>query len=88
MNSVIVIGGGIPASILGGFLADKYEKKSPQVKGLISGVGALAATPFIAFTYLVQPPFWYAIFSYYVAYFVGEMWYGPAHAQINNLFPS
>ena len=26
--------------------------------------------------------------SYYVAYFVGEMWYGPAHAQINNLFPS
>jgi hypothetical protein len=26
--------------------------------------------------------------SYYMAYFLAEMWYGPAHAQINNLFPS
>ena len=26
--------------------------------------------------------------SYYVAYFTAEMWYGPSHAQINNMFPS
>ena len=26
--------------------------------------------------------------SYFVAYFLAEMWYGPSHAQINNMFPS
>ena len=88
MNAVIVVGGGIPASMLGGWMADKLEYKYPQIKGLISGLGALAATPFIAFTYIIQPPFWWAILSYYIAYFLGEMWYGPSHAQINNLFPS
>ena len=88
MNSVIVIGGGLPASLLGGYLSDKYEYKWGNIKGLIAGGGALAATPFIFFTYIIQPPFWWAILSYYLAYFLAEMWYGPAHAQINNLFPS
>jgi hypothetical protein len=53
MNSVIVIGGGLPASMLGGYLGDKLEYKYPQVKGLISGLGALAATPFIALAFFV-----------------------------------
>jgi hypothetical protein len=51
-----------------------------MIKGLIAGCGALAATPFIIITYLVQPSFWWAIISYYFAYFLAEMWYGPAHA--------
>ena len=55
---------------------------------MIAGLGALAATPFIVITYILQPSFWLAIISYYFAYFLAEMWYGPAHAQINNLFPS
>jgi hypothetical protein len=80
MNTVIVVGGGLPASFLGGYLADKLEHKQPNVKGLIAGLGALAATPFIAITFIVQPGFWTAILSYYVAYFLAEMWYGPAHA--------
>ena len=88
MNTVIVVGGGLPASFLGGYLADKLEDRHPNVKGLIAGLGALAATPFIIITFIVQPGFWVAISSYYVAYFLAEMWYGPAHAQINNLFPS
>jgi hypothetical protein len=53
MNSVIVIGGGLPASMLGGYIADKFEGRYPQIKGLISGLGALAATPFIVFTYII-----------------------------------
>jgi hypothetical protein len=48
----------------------------------------LAATPFILISYGWQPSFWGSILSYYVAYFLAEMWYGPAHAQINNMFPS
>jgi MFS family permease len=88
MASVIVIGAGLPASFLGGYLSDKFEDRMPMIKGLISGLGALAACPFIIITYIIQPPFWWAILSYYCAYFLAEMWYGPAHAQINNLFPS
>ena len=80
MNTVIVVGGGLPASFLGGYLADKLEYRLPNVKGLIAGLGALAATPFIVITFIVQPGFWFAILSYYVAYFLAEMWYGPAHA--------
>lgn len=58
------------------------------MKGLIAGVGALAAAPFIFIAYVVQPSFWGSVISYYIAYFIGEMWYGPSHAQINNMFPS
>jgi len=88
MASVIVIGGGLPSSFLGGYIADKFEDRYPSIKGIIAGFGALAACPFIVITYIIQPPFWWAILSYYIAYFLAEMWYGPAHAQINNLFPS
>ena len=88
MGAFVVIGGGLPASMVGGWLGDKYEKKIGGIKSYISGVGALCALPFILVTYAIQPPFWVAIFSYYIAYFIGEMWYGPAHAQINNMFPS
>lgn len=80
MLSVITIGGGLPSSFLGGIIADKYEERIPNIKGLIAGYGAIAACPFLAITYLWQPGFWTCIVSYYCAYFAGEMWYGPAHA--------
>lgn len=88
MGAFVVIGGGLPASLIGGYAGDKLEAKYGGIKSFIAGGGSLLAIPFILITYLWQPPFWYAIFSYYIAYFIGEMWYGPAHAQINNMFPS
>lgn len=80
MNAVVVVGGGLPASMLGGWLSDRFEEKYGSVKGLIAGLGALAAVPFILIAYGLQPGFWGSILSYYVAYFVAEMWYGPSHA--------
>lgn len=74
--------------MIGGWLGDRFEKSTGGIKSYISGIGALSALPFILICYWGQPPFWWAISSYYVAYFIGEMWYGPAHAQINNMFPS
>lgn len=87
-GAFVVMGGGLPASVLGGYISDKYEGKVGSIKGLIAGVGALIATPFIFIAYVIQPSFWGSIVSYYIAYFIGEMWYGPSHAQINNMFPS
>jgi len=80
MGTVVVIGGGLPASMIGGYAGDVLEKRIGGIKSFISGVGVLVALPFILITFWMQPPFWYAISSYYVAYFIGEMWYGPAHA--------
>ena len=88
MNAVVVVGGGLPAVMLGGWLSDKFEDRFGSIKGLIAGVGALVSAPFIVIAYGFQPGFWYSILSYYVAYFTAEMWYGPSHAQINNMFPS
>lgn len=53
MNAVIVIGGGLPASIIGGLLSDKCEKRVGNIKGLIAGCGALIAVPFICISYWV-----------------------------------
>lgn len=53
MASVIVIGGGLPSSFVGGFLSDKLEDRCPNIKGLIAGLGALAACPFIVVTYII-----------------------------------
>ena len=51
MGAVVVIGGGLPASMLGGYAGDKLEKRIGGIKSYISGVGALAALPFILITY-------------------------------------
>jgi nitrate/nitrite transporter NarK len=88
MGAFVVIGGGLPASMVGGYIGDKYESTVGGIKSYLSGIGALSAMPFILITFALQPPFWVAILSFYVAFFIAEMWYGPAHAQINNMFPS
>ena len=51
MSTVVVVGGGLPASFIGGWISDRYEKKIGSIKGMISGVGAIAATPFIIIAY-------------------------------------
>ena len=51
MNTVIVVGGGLPASMLGGYLSDRLEGTYGSVKGLIAGLGALTAVPFILISY-------------------------------------
>jgi len=53
MNAVVVIGGGLPASMLGGWMSDKLEDKIGTIKGLIAGVGALVAVPFIFIAYSI-----------------------------------
>ena len=52
-NAMVIIGAGIPASIIGGWMSDKLESKCGSIKGLIAGFGALLAIPFIAVTFLV-----------------------------------
>lgn len=53
MGAFVVIGGGLPASMVGGYLGDRFEYKIGGIKSYISGVGALIALPFILVTYLL-----------------------------------
>lgn len=87
-NAFVVVFGGLTSSYLGGWITDKYEDKYPLIKGQISGFGALASTIFIVITYTLQFNFWVSMASLLCAYLTAEMWYGPAHAAVNRIFPS
>ena len=73
---------------MGGYITDKYEAKYPRIKGYISGFGALLSCVFIVITYTLQINFYVGMFSLFLAYLSAEMWYGPAHAAVNKIFPS
>ena len=79
-QAITIIGGGLPASIAGGYISDRFESTIPHIRGLISGLGALIAVPFIFITFIIQPDFWVSIVSYFIAYFAAEMWFAPARA--------
>jgi MFS family permease len=87
-NAFVVVVGGLSSSYFGGWITDKYEDRYPKIKGQISGYGALASTIFIVITYTLQINFWVSMASLFCAYLTAEMWYGPAHAAVNRIFPS
>lgn len=85
----MVVIGGLTSSYLGGWLSDTLEGKGyPRIKSQLSGYGALASTVFIVITYGLQLNFYVSMASLFLAYLTAEMWYGPAHAAVNRLFPS
>lgn len=53
MNTVTVVGGGLTASMLGGYLSDTLEHRIPAIKGIIAGGGALLAIPFMFVTFII-----------------------------------
>lgn len=88
LNAFVVVVGGLTSSYMGGYITDKYEDRYPRIKGQISGYGALTSTIFIVITYTLQINFYVSMASLFLAYLTAEMWYGPAHAAVNRLFPS
>jgi sugar phosphate permease len=48
VNSVVLAGVGLISSILGGIVADKYEKNTLWIKALICIIGSAAALPLMA----------------------------------------
>eukprot|EP00347_Sterkiella_histriomuscorum_P006068 403354189 len=87
-NAFVVIVGGLTSSYTGGWITDKYEDRYPRIKGYISGFGALVSCVFIILTYTAQINFWVSMVGLFLAYLTAEMWYGPAHAAVNRIFPS
>ena len=49
----MVLVGGSSSSFMGGYISDKLEPRIPEIKGYVSGIGALLSTPFIALTFVL-----------------------------------
>ena len=58
----ILLFGGIPSELIGGWICDKYEKEYPKVKGHVSALGAGVGSLFIVLTFMVKwNNFWLTI---------------------------
>jgi sugar phosphate permease len=55
---LILIFGGIPSELLGGYICDKYEPKYPSIKGFISAAGAFLGSICIIFCFLIPSNFY------------------------------
>lgn len=85
---LILIFGGIPSEIIGGYICDKYEAQYPKVKGHVSAAGAALASIFIVLTFMIKTSFWWSVVFYYFEYLTAEVFFGPSFAQINILVQS
>lgn len=77
---LILIFGGIPSELLGGYICDKYEIVYPRVKGHLSALGAALGAIFIILTFMIRTNFWLSIMFYYFEYLTAEVFFGPSFA--------
>lgn len=76
----ILVLGGIPSELIGGYIGDKYEPTIPGIKGYLSAAGAFFASFFIVFTFILQTSFWWKMAFYYLEYLFAEVFFGPSYA--------
>jgi sugar phosphate permease len=84
----ILVLGGIPSELIGGYIGDKYEPSIPGIKGYLSAAGAFLGSIFIVFTFILETSFWWKMVFYYLEYLFAEVFFGPSYAQINKLISS
>ena len=85
---MILLVGGIPSELLGGYVCDKYEARIPQIKGYVSATGAGIGAIFVVLTFCFKTSFYLQMVFYYFEYFFAEVFFGPSYAQINKLISS
>jgi len=85
---LILVFGGMPSELIGGYIGDKYEPTIPGIKGYLSAAGAFMGAIFIVFTFILEAGFWWKIVFYYFEYLFAEVFFGPSYAQINKLICS
>lgn len=83
VNSVVLSVLGLLSGIIGGIIADKYEKKSLWTKALIPMIGSAAAIPLIGCATLV-PNFWLGMGCFSIFTFLSSAFSGPAITMMQN----
>jgi sugar phosphate permease len=56
---LILLFGGIPSELLGGYICDKYERDIPGIKGIVSAAGAFIGAFFVIFTFGFKTNFYF-----------------------------
>ena len=87
LNAVALSGCGMTASLAGGILADKYEKKSYWAKTIICMSGCLLSFPLIAIGTLQNKSFYLSVLCYALKVLVSGTYSGPAITMIQNTSP-
>ena len=73
---------GLLASISGGLIADKFDKKSFYTKSLLCGLGCILSVPLIAICTLNLNNFYLSVFCYALTVLVSGTYSGPAITMI------
>ena len=76
--AAIVAGGGFIATIMGGLISDKYEKKNRMTKALVCLVGGIIAMPALSACVLTTNNFWLSMTALAIKYLASENWMSPA----------
>ena len=74
---------GLASGLIGGIIADKYEKKTLWAKPLIPIIGSALAIPCIAVATL-YPSFWVGMGAFAVFTFLASAFSGPAITMMQN----
>jgi MFS family permease len=87
LMSIIVVSCGVMSSLIGGYLADKYSQKSHSAYSNICVAGSLLAFPFFTLAVLQRGNFWLAMVCIAMKYLLGECFWAPNIAMIQNSVP-
>ena len=74
---------GLASGIIGGVIADRYEKKNYLIKAIIPIVGSAAAIPLIGIATL-QPNFWVSMVCFTMFTLLASAFSGPAITMMQN----
>jgi MFS family permease len=83
VNSVILSVVGLASGIIGGVIADKYEKNSYLTKAWICILGSAAAIPLIGIA-TMQPSFWVSMVCFTLFTLLASAFSGPAITMMQN----
>jgi MFS family permease len=83
VNSVILSVVGLASGIIGGIIADKYEKNSYLTKAWICILGSAAAVPLIGLA-TMQPNFWVSMVCFTMFTLLSSAFSGPAITMMQN----
>lgn len=83
INTVILSFVGLASGIVGGIIADKFEKKTPWVKALIAMIGSGVAVPLIGIA-TNQGNFWLSMVCFTLFTLFTSAFSGPAITMMQN----
>jgi Na+/melibiose symporter-like transporter len=87
LNALALSVGGLVASLAGGIMADKLEKKSYMSKAMICISGCILSVPLIALGTLTTGNFYLSVLCYALKVLVSGTYSGPAITMIQNTSP-